>query len=101
MEAIIINPICPFTLSNRPMVLAPQETVIVTVGEEQRSGVLLTIDGQITEPLEPGDRIYIRKAPCCARLVASGRRAFYDALRTKLAWPVSGSRESGQAEGGD
>jgi NAD+ kinase len=93
MEAIIINPICPFTLSNRPIVLPPQETVIVTVGEEQRSGVLLTIDGQVTESLEPGDRIYIGKAPWYAQLVASGRRAFYNALRTKLAWPVPGSRE--------
>jgi NAD+ kinase len=86
MEAIIINPICPFTLSNRPIVLPPRETVIVEVEEEQRSGVLLTIDGQVTEPLEPGDRIYLKRAPFEALLVASGRIAFYNALRTKLAW---------------
>jgi NAD+ kinase len=96
MEAIIINPICPFTLSNRPIVLSPRESVIVTVEEEQRSGVLLTIDGQVTESLEPGDRIHLRQAPFPALLIASGRRAFYEALRTKLAWsrpgtgPVSG-----------
>jgi NAD+ kinase len=100
MEAIIINPICPFTLSNRPIVLSPQETVIVTVEEEQRSGVLLTIDGQVTEPLEPGDRISIRKAPFYAQLVASGRRAFYNALRTKLAWSVPDSRGPGPAGAG-
>jgi NAD+ kinase len=86
MEAIIINPICPFTLSNRPIVLPPRETVIVEVEKEQRSGVLLTVDGQVTEPLEPGDRIYVREAPYQAQLVASGRIAFYQALRTKLAW---------------
>ncbi|MDR2178637.1 MAG: NAD(+)/NADH kinase [Treponema sp.] len=91
MEAIIINPICPFTLSNRPIVLPPRETVIVTVEQEQRSGVLLTIDGQVTEALEPGDRIHVHKAPFPAMLVASGRRAFYDALRTKLAWSIPGS----------
>jgi NAD+ kinase len=100
MEAIIINPICPFTLSNRPIVLSPQETVIVTVDEEQRSGVLLTIDGQVTEPLEPGDKIYLRKAPFYAQLVASGRRAFYNALRTKLAWSGSGSGEPRPAGSG-
>jgi NAD+ kinase len=96
MEAIIINPICPFTLSNRPIVLSPRETVIVTVEQEQRSGVLLTIDGQVTEALEPGDRICVREAPFPALLVASGRRAFYDALRTKLAWsgPASGGPQS-------
>jgi NAD+ kinase len=93
MKAVIINPICPFALSNRPVVLSPRETVIVTVEKEQRSGVLLTIDGQVTEPLEPGDRIYIREAPFDALLVASDRRGFYNALRVKLAWPVSGPRE--------
>jgi NAD+ kinase len=100
MEAVIINPICPFTLSNRPIVLSPRETVIVTVEQEQRSGVLLTIDGQVTEPLEPEDRIYIRQAPFRALLVASGRRGFYNALRAKLAWPVPGSRESQESPQG-
>jgi NAD+ kinase len=94
MDAIIINPICPFTLSNRPIVLSSSETVIVEVEEEQRSGVLLTIDGQVTEPLEPGDRIYLKQAPFKALLVASGRLAFYNALRTKLAWSgAAGERD--------
>jgi NAD+ kinase len=97
MEAIIINPICPFTLSNRPIVLSPRETVIVTVEEEQRSGVLLTIDGQVTEALEPGDRIHLGEAPSPAMLVASGRRAFYDALRTKLAWSIPGAPSGAEA----
>jgi NAD+ kinase len=99
MEAIIINPICPFTLSNRPIVLSPGETVIVTVEEEQRSGVLLTIDGQVTEPLEPGDRVYIKQASFRAMLVASGRRAFYNALRTKLAWSIPGTGEQQESYG--
>ncbi|GHT60023.1 NAD kinase [Spirochaetia bacterium] len=86
MEAIIINPICPFTLSNRPIVLPSKETVIVEVEKEQRSGVLLTMDGQVTQALEPGDRIFLREAPYQALLVASGRIAFYKALRTKLSW---------------
>jgi NAD+ kinase len=92
MEAIIINPICPFTLSNRPLVLPASETVIVEVEAEQRSGVLLTVDGQVTEPLEPGDRIYLKRAPFEALLIASGRFAFYNALRTKLAWSGAGDR---------
>jgi NAD+ kinase len=86
IEAVIINPICPFTLSNRPIVVPAHETVIVEVEAEQRSGIILTVDGQAAEPLEPGDRILIRRAPYCARLIASGRRAFYTALRTKLSW---------------
>jgi NAD+ kinase len=86
IEAVIINPICPFTLSNRPIVVPAHETVIVEVGAEQRSGILLTVDGQTSEPLEPGDRVLIRSAPFRTRLIASGRRAFYTALRTKLNW---------------
>lgn len=86
MEAVIINPICPFTLSNRPIVAPLREPLIVEVEQEQRSGVLLTLDGQVTEPLEPGDRVYIKRAPFEARLIASDRRMFYRALRTKLSW---------------
>ncbi|MDR2096219.1 MAG: NAD(+)/NADH kinase [Treponema sp.] len=86
MEAFIINPICPFTLSNRPVVVPAWETVIVEIEAVQRSGVLLTVDGQITEPLEPLDRIYIKKASYQAGLIASGREAFYTALLTKLNW---------------
>ncbi|MHC6204720.1 hypothetical protein ACYULU_16195, partial [Breznakiellaceae bacterium SP9] len=73
-------------LSNRPMVVPAWETVIVDIEKEQRSGVLLTIDGQITEPLEPLDRVYLRKAPYQAKLIASGRDEFYIALLTKLNW---------------
>lgn len=97
MEALIINPICPFTLSNRPVLLPARETVMIGVEEEQRSGVLLTVDGQVTEPLEPGDRVFIRQAPYAALLIGSGREDFYRALRSKLNW--SGPAASGG--GGD
>ena len=86
IEAVIINPICPFTLSNRPMVVPAHETITVEVEAEQRSGVLLTADGQITEPLEPKDRIFIQKAPYQALLIASDREVFYRVLRSKLNW---------------
>jgi NAD+ kinase len=86
MEALIINPICPFTLSNRPIVVPADDTIIVAVEAEQRSGVLLTVDGQTTECLESGDRVLIRRAPFVGRIIASERQGFYSALRTKLNW---------------
>jgi NAD+ kinase len=86
IAALIINPICPFTLSNRPIVVPANETIIVEVETEQRSGVLLTADGQVTEELEPGDRVFIRRAPYEAQLIASDRAGFYKALQTKLNW---------------
>jgi NAD+ kinase len=99
MEAVIINPICPFTLSNRPMVVPAHETMIVELEAEQRSGILLTIDGQETEALEPNDKIYIRRAPCQALLIASDRRMFYTALRTKLNWSGFSEPDLPAAEG--
>jgi NAD+ kinase len=90
MKAIILNPICPFTLSSRPFVLPPEDAVIVEVEKEQRSGVLLTVDGQETEALEGGDRVTLRRASHAALLIASDREAFYRALRTKLSWSGDG-----------
>jgi NAD+ kinase len=100
MEALIINPVCPFTLSHRPLVLPARDTVILEVEREQRSGVLLTIDGQVTEALEPGDRIFLRQAPYQALLVFSDRNAFYKALRTKLNWSGTYSGAAGEPAGG-
>ena len=93
LEAMILNPICPFTLSNRPMVLPAEETVLIEVGEEQRSGVLLTVDGQVTEKLKSGDSIFLKKAPYPCLLIASGRRWFYQSLRTKLNWARGGEED--------
>jgi NAD+ kinase len=98
MDAVIINPICPFTLSNRPIVLPSDERICTLVEAEQRSAVLLTVDGQITEPLDPGDRVITRRAPYTLKLIASDRWVFYRALRTKLAW--SGGTSQASYEGG-
>jgi NAD+ kinase len=86
MEAIILNPICPFTLIHRPLVLPARDIITVNIAKEQRSGVLLTIDGQITEPLDGGDFVHLSQSEHKARLIASDRQAFYRALHSKLAW---------------
>jgi NAD+ kinase len=86
MEAKIISPICPFTLSSRPLVLPSRQLLLVSVDKEQRSGVLLTIDGQDTLGLAPCDTITIGHYPHYARLITAGHSAYYSALREKLAW---------------
>ena len=86
IEAVILTPICPFALSNRPFVLPSRQTLVITVGEEQRSGVLLTVDGQDTFSLECADRVVIKQAEKPALLVYAGADAYYSALRTKLFW---------------
>jgi NAD+ kinase len=94
MEAMILSPICPFTLSNRPFVLPSRQAITVTVAKEQRSGVLLTVDGQDTFTMESSEKVYIQQAPVPALLLYADRGAYYSALRTKLFW-------SGNAFGGN
>jgi NAD+ kinase len=86
LEALIINPICPFTLSNRPMVIPAHEKVLVEVERDQRSNVLLTVDGQEVIQLDEGDRLIMQRAPFQASIIASDRKVFYKVLRTKLNW---------------
>jgi NAD+ kinase len=84
MEALILNPICPFTLSSRPFVLPSRQTLAITVAKEQRTDLLLTVDGQDVYNLEKEDRIYIRQASKPALLILTDRHMYYSALRTKL-----------------
>jgi NAD+ kinase len=100
LEALIINPVCPFTLSHRALVLSSTEPVIIEIEEEQRNGALFTADGQKTETLEPGDRIRVRRAPWQALLVYSERNAFYRALSAKLNWSGVYQNEPGGGRGG-
>jgi NAD+ kinase len=86
MEAVILNPICPFALSNRPFVLPSRLPLVITVPRQQRSGVLLTIDGQDTCKLQSADKIYIQQAKKPALLIFADRNAYYSALRSKLFW---------------
>ncbi len=86
MEAIIINPICPFTLSHRPIVVHAQEHVTITIEPEQRTGVILTIDGQTVYTLEPGDEVRVCRSPDKVRIIRSDKRTFYEVLRSKLNW---------------
>lgn len=84
VEAIILNPICPFSLFRKPLVMPASRTAVITIEREQRSGVLLTIDGQVTEEAESGDMVRISRAPLKAAFLASDRRTFYRALHSKL-----------------
>ncbi|MDR0784436.1 MAG: NAD(+)/NADH kinase [Treponema sp.] len=88
MEAVVVNPICPFTLSNRPIVLPSDDEIVIEVEREQRSGASLTMDGQTTETLQADDRVVVRRAKEDALLACQdgAKSAFYSALRTKLAW---------------
>lgn len=86
MDAMILNPICPFTLSHRPIVLPPNETIEIRVDDPQRTSVALTVDGQSLTALAPGDRVLVRASTERASIIRSDRRTFYEVLRNKLNW---------------
>lgn len=86
MNAIILNPICPFTLSHRPLVLPSESNLRVEISGEQRTELILTVDGQVSYSLKSGDELFISQASNAARILYSGSRSFYEVLRAKLSW---------------
>jgi NAD+ kinase len=85
MNAIVITPICPFTLSNRPIVV-PDESLIELRLITQNEDVALTLDGQVGLPLKPEDRVVIRKSKTTFNLVQPMNRNYFEVLRDKLRW---------------
>lgn len=86
MNALVFTPICPYSLSNRPMVTRANEEIIVEVNSQQRSKLLLTVDGQDCFDLEEGDRISFKEFKNHAHIVMSDKRSFFDVVRTKFKW---------------
>ena len=86
MSALIITPVCPFTLSNRPLVLGANEVITMKVDEGQRTDLMLTVDGQQYCELEENDEIVVEKSRSKALLIASAVRNYTQVLSTKLNW---------------
>ena len=85
MENLILNPICPHTLSSRPVILSGSDRITMTVGSSHAHAVL-SIDAQEDIALQPGDRVLVRQAPHALTLVLSGQRSFFQVMREKLGW---------------
>lgn len=85
MNAVVLTPICPFTLTNRPIVV-PDDATIELILQNENEGVVLTLDGQIGHPMLTGDRVRIRKSPTSFNLVQPANRNYFDVLRNKLKW---------------
>ncbi len=85
LEAMILSPICPHSLSNRAMVLSSHDRVALEVRADHPD-LMLTIDGQESVLIQPGDCIELWRAPYTIKLIRYPGRSFYDVLRTKLKW---------------
>lgn len=85
MNAIVVTPICPFTLSNRPIVV-PDSALIELCLKTDKEEVALTLDGQVGFPLQVEDRVVIKKSDTTFNLIQPMNRNYFEVLRTKLKW---------------
>lgn len=85
LPAFVITPICPHTLTNRPLVDGADSVYSLSFPEVPQ-GATLVIDGQTKLPLQDGDRVEVRKAPVDFQLVRFGDHSYYSTLHGKLGW---------------
>ena len=85
IHSIIVAPICPFTLTHRPVVIPDWMTVEVLIKPGQRD-VLLTLDGQVDVQLGGGDIIEVKRSDACLYLVKCPGKSYFDILRERLMW---------------
>ena len=85
MNAVVLTPICPFTLTNRPIVIPDNSEIILKLVNNSED-VVLTLDGQIGYDLQPKDIVKIRKSKTSFNLVQPPNRNYFDVLRNKLKW---------------
>ncbi|HTQ61614.1 MAG TPA: NAD(+)/NADH kinase [Candidatus Solibacter sp.] len=85
VEAFVITPICPHTLTDRPVVVRDSSSIEVTLSGNAES-VFLTLDGQMGIPMQSEDRIRITRSPQCLKLIQPPRKSYFEILRSKLKW---------------
>jgi NAD+ kinase len=89
VPGIIMTPICPFTLTNRPLIVPDSATIKIRL-EPHASDIVLTFDGQSGMAISDRDTILVEKGPHPLHMIAMPDRHYFDVLKTKLRW--SGER---------
>jgi NAD+ kinase len=85
MGAIVLTPICPHMLSNRPVVLPDDLEIEIGIATPNQE-IFLTLDGQEGLPIAQNDKVCINKSPNPVMLVRASTTSYFDVLRTKLKW---------------
>ncbi len=86
LAAVVINPINPFSLSNRPLLVPLGEEITASVLGEQRTEVVMTLDGQDKVEVNPGDQIIIRPYKRLIEILGFRELNFYEVVRKKMNW---------------
>jgi NAD+ kinase len=86
LDAVLLTPIAPHMLTNRPVVLPASSRLCVSPDMNGKEEVFLTFDGQSGHALQAGDTIEITRSERNLRLVRASQRTYFDVLRQKLKW---------------
>ena len=88
LEVLLLSPICPHTLTHRPIVLSAEHElrVVVQGGRSGPQPLTLSLDGQENFRLAPGDEVVVRRHPKSFQLLAPRGFSYFDILRRKLSW---------------
>jgi len=86
LDAMVLVPICPHTLTNRPLVINADSKVEIIIGESKQSTSQVTFDGQTAFDVKPGDKIVIQKKQSNIHLIHPTSYDYYEILRAKLHW---------------
>ena len=87
MAAIAVTPICPLSLSSRPIILPPGSVVSIWPLKDYDLSTKLWADGILATPIWPGQRVDVRMADCQAKfIILRENYSFFETLREKLQW---------------
>lgn len=86
VDAIVVTAICPHTLAVRPLVLPATALVTIQPIPPWSDEVLVSFDGQVGQPIQPGERLEVRRAARPILLIRLGPESFFKRLRKKLHW---------------
>lgn len=90
IEAILLTPICPFTLTNRPLILRNDARIGIHLDPRSSEEIMVTCDGQIGYPMHHGEALVVSRAQTPVKLVKLPGKRYFDVLKEKLHW--SGER---------
>ena len=86
VDAVALVPICPHTLSDRPLILPASAKIEICIAGKDGSGAIATLDGHTNHHLATGERVQIARGPQPLRLIHPSDYDWYGILRSKLSW---------------
>jgi len=85
LKVIVLSPICPHTMTNRPLIIPGDKEITIELDREKVE-VSLTVDGQIWKSLAQGQKVKIKMAKNVVRLITNPEKSYFEVLRHKLNW---------------